>query len=114
MNTLRKFLSHLLRNRELYLFPLVGIAALVAALNGVSLLTGRAVIDDPGAIVGYLYNALGVLVLVALVGATQEHLFGFRVRNDERATMIPRLLDDIFDSCVSAFLFLLFAALLWH
>jgi hypothetical protein len=109
-----KFLRHLLRNRELYAWPLAGIAVLVASLHGVTLLTGRAVIDDPGAIIGFLYNALGILVLVILVGATQEHLFGFRVRNSERATMIPRLRNDIYDSCVSAFLFILFAWLLWH
>lgn len=68
---LSAFVTHLKRFREIYLFPLVGIFALYWSIRLVNHLTGRAVVDDPGAIIGGLYNAILVLVALAITGAVQ-------------------------------------------
>lgn len=108
---IRGLFRHILFHRELYLFPLVAVGLIVAALSGIPLLTGRAVIDDPAAIVGWLYNFAGIVLLSILVGQVQTHLFGYRSQTAGGPT---NRFDDIYDACVSAFLFLLFAWLLWH
>ena len=64
---------HLQNYRELYLFPLIGMLALFLAIQGVHLLTGRAIIDDPGVIIGGLYNAMIVVVAITILGALQGH-----------------------------------------
>lgn len=116
---MRSLFRHILYHREIYLYPLLAIALTVGAIAGVPLLTGRSVIDDPAAIVGWLYNFCGIVLVALLVGQVQTHLFGYRsdLDSDHLAgvpTPPPPFRDDIFDACVTAFLFLLFAWLLWH
>ena len=106
--TLTKLLRHLAVHRELYLYPIIGLLFTWAGIVYVNSITGRAVIDDPGAIVGWLYNLMGCLLLVLIVGQTQHHLFGFR---SEKANSTFR--DDLFDSCVTFLLFGLFSFLLF-
>ncbi|HEX8310657.1 MAG TPA: hypothetical protein VF614_05020 [Chthoniobacteraceae bacterium] len=116
-------LTHILRHREVYLFPLLAALLVLALLITVPLLTGRAVIDDPGAIVGWAYNFAGIVILSIGVGQVQEHLFGFRsdVRHELDVDQIPHITatpppfrDDVFDACVTCFLFVFFGWLLWH
>ncbi|HEX8312962.1 MAG TPA: hypothetical protein VF614_16680 [Chthoniobacteraceae bacterium] len=120
---MRKLLRHILRHREVYLGPLLAALLVLALLAGVPLLTGRAVLDDPGAIVGYAYNFAGAVILSLLVGQVQEHLFGFRsdVRHELDADQIPFITatpppfrDDVFDACVTFALYGFFGWLLWH
>jgi|GEM_PF-3328861 len=106
---MKRLIRHLLFNREVYLFPAAAVVLLLAALVGVPLLTGRTVIDDPGAIVGWVYNFCGITLLALLVGQVQQHLFGYRALEPG-----SDIRDDIFDACVTAYLFSLFAWLLWH
>lgn len=65
--------GHLQNYRELYLFPLVAIFILFLTIQCVHLLTGRAIIDDPGVIIGGLYNAMIVVVAITILGALQGH-----------------------------------------
>lgn len=67
------FWVHLQKYRETYLFPLVAIAVLYLGIQCVHLLTGRAILDDPGSIVSALYNAIIVIVAVSILGALQGH-----------------------------------------
>jgi len=106
---MKKLIDYITYNREVYLFPVVAVSLLLAGLAGVPLLTGRAVIDDPGAIVGWVYNFCGITLLSVLVGQVQQHFFGYRATGPEAPFR-----DDVFDACVTAFLFLLFGWLLWH
>lgn len=66
--------KHLKRTRDVYLFPVVGVFVLYLGIRLVNHLTGRAVVDDPGAIIAMLYNAMGVLMAVAIVGSLQGFL----------------------------------------
>jgi len=72
-SALRRIWTHLENYRELYLFPVVAIAILFGAIQLVHLLTGRAIIDDPGVIIGGLYNAMIVVVAITILGALQGH-----------------------------------------
>ena len=60
--------------REAWLFPLAGIVALLLGIHFVQFLTGRAVVDDPGSIISMLYNGIGVLIAVAILGGMKGHL----------------------------------------
>jgi hypothetical protein len=67
--------AHASRHRELYLWVPLALALLVGAIHFVQGLSGRAVVDDPGAIVGWLYNAIAAVLVVTLAGQTKPHLF---------------------------------------
>jgi hypothetical protein len=101
---MQQILIHLRRHRELYLFPALALFLIWAAILFVERLTGRAVIDDPGVIIGYLYNYTGAVLLCALVGQVQSHLFGFRAQNSARATQQPPIKDDLYDACITLML----------
>lgn len=98
---MHKLILHLRRHREIYLFPFIAITLLWLAIAFVGYLTGRAVIDDPGVIVAYLYNFVGAILLCALVGQVQSHLFGFRAQNSKRADQQPPFRDDLYDACIT-------------
>lgn len=104
--------KHLSYHREIYLFLPLFVLLCVGAIVGVNLLTGRPVMDDPTAVVGFLYNALGAVVVVILTGLTQKHLIGFRgERTDGGAASLG---DDLFDLCATLALLFFFAHYLWH
>lgn len=97
--------AHLSYFREIYGWLPLAIGLIVGALTGIPLLTGRAVLDDPGAIAGWLYNFAGVVLVFILVGFAKPHLF------DDLDTRQPGLPFNriLLDSCETVFL-LLFAA----
>jgi hypothetical protein len=115
---LRRIARHLGFWREIYIFPLLGAGLIFGVVQLLPLLTGRAVIDDPGAIAGWAYNFGGALLVIALAGIAQTHLIGYRGDyGDDNLSGVyspkPRLADDIFDACTTAFLLLLFSWLLF-
>jgi len=112
MNTIRKFLAHILYHRESYLIPAGVLVLLVLAARWVAHITGRAVVDDPGVIVGYLLNGVGIALVLLLTGITQEHFFGYRSKGRDPNQPTP-LADDIYDACITTFLLSFFAALVF-
>lgn len=106
----RSVLSHVLWWGETYVALPVVLGMLLAGVWLVNVLTGRAPLEDAGAVVGWLLNAVGVCVVVSLAGLVQYFLFGYRARHDAG---VPPLKDDIHDSCVTCFLLLLFAVLIF-
>jgi hypothetical protein len=70
----RRIWFHLRQYRDIYLFPLVGGVALYFSIRLVNRLTGRAVIDDPGAIIGGMYNIVLILFCIGIWGALQGFL----------------------------------------
>lgn len=112
---MKRIFKHVLRHRELYLFVPLSIGMCLMAIAGVTSLTGRAVVDDPGAIVGWLYSFIKAILIIVLTGQTQEHLFGFRSdRKTLAASENQPLHDDIYDACVTSGLLIFFAYLLQH
>ncbi len=109
---MKRLLKHLSYHRELYLFLPLFVALCVGAILGVHALTGRAVTDDPAQVVGFLYNALGAVLVIVLTGLAQKHLIGFR----SESTIVgkPPLSDDLFDLCATITLLFFFAHYLWH
>ena len=69
--------SHIYHHRGIYLFPLLTAALILAALVGLPLLTGRAVQDQPDAVIGFIYNLVGLNVVVIFVALAQPYLFGW-------------------------------------
>lgn len=112
MGILMKFLRYL-KNHVFYwgenyvLLPFV-VSGLFAAILLVNVLTGRAPMEDAGAIVGWLMQALGICIVVSLTGFTQHFLFGYRSSSPH-----PSLVDEAHDSCVTCFLLLLFSVLVF-
>ena len=109
---MKQLLRHIARHRELYLLPLAGIALCIGAIYFVHWLTGRPVVDDPGVMVGYAYNAIGISVVLALTGFTQQLFFGFR--GDLRASGgNPAFRDDVYDALVTLCLLFLHSSLVF-
>jgi hypothetical protein len=109
MQLLRRIKAHLAYWVETYVWVPWLWLLMVLALHLVHGLTGRPVIDDPGAIVGWCYNAIAAAMVMMLTGMCQHHLFGYR-----STTQPSRLRDDIYDACVTVFLLCFFGWLLWH
>lgn len=109
MKHLRSFLSLLAFHREVWAWPLGIVLLCLAAIHFVVHLTGRAVIDDPGAIVGWLFNAIKIVLALVLTGQAQQHLFGYRSNGEN-----PSLSDDLHDSTVCFALLSLFLFVLSH
>lgn len=107
---MKALLSIIARHREFF-WPILGIAATVAAIFGVHHLTGRPVIDDPGAIVGQLYTFIGILLATLAAGQVQGHLFGYRSELTAAGGK-PPLRDDIFDAAITLLLLWGFCTLL--
>lgn len=105
---MKKLFPHLSRHREFYLLLPAKALLLFLVIVGVNHLTGRAVIDDPGAIVGYLYTFTPLVVLIGLVGFVQDHLIGFR--GDKQGATVD---DDVFDACVFFALLGSFTFVVW-
>lgn len=112
MNLLRKFLAHASYHREIYIIPGSLVLLLVIAARWVAYITGRAVVDDPGVIVGYLLNGAGIVLVLIFTGITQEHFFGYRSKGREPGQPVP-LLDDLYDACITLFLLSFFGALVF-
>ena len=89
----------------------VGLICLV-----VLIFTGRQLLNDVGSLVdtGFTFIRLGCIC--ALTGGTQKALFGYRTEagGDGSEAKQPKLSDDIHDSCVTAFLLLLFSAVVFY
>jgi hypothetical protein len=95
--------KHLLFWGENYIaLPLI-LIFLVLSIYGVNFLTGRPVVDDIGAVVGMLINAVGIALSATLAGLLQHYLFGYR-SNKSTAT----IWDDIHDSVITLLLLALF------
>ena len=105
LQTLKSFLR---AHREWFLLPIFS-AAMLLAIQGVWLLTGRAPTDDPGELVGACYRAIRLAIVIAMTGYVQDHHFGYRSRGPN-----ARLRDDIYDACTTLSLLWLFSRLLWH
>ena len=75
--------THLRSMRDTYLYLPVGALFIYVAIRCVNHLTGRAVVDDPGAIVSGLYNAFLVLCAAAITGALQGFLIPDPVVREE-------------------------------
>lgn len=94
--------------REAYVLLPISFGILLLIICTVVRLTGRSIIDDPGALVGMLYTNVGFVFSIMLTGFVQQHLYGFRsciLRTQNRTSF----LDDCFDACVTSFLLLLFS-----
>lgn len=107
--TLEKIQTHFLYWREAYLHFPIFVVLTVAAIYGVNALTGRPILDSPEVIIGYLYNAVAILIAATLTGMLQNSLFGYRSKYEN-----PRLRDDVYDAIITIFLFLTTLYCLWH
>lgn len=103
-------LTHLLYYREFYVGVPVSIVGCFLAIYGVRSLTGRAVIDDPGVIVGWLYNCVKAILIVVLTGFSVSHLFCDINTADMKFPWWRILID----SAETMFLLLLFTWILSH
>lgn len=116
MNT---FFKHLQRWREFYFVPFLTIALCVAALHLVRYLTGRPSVDDPGVIVAFCYNGIGIGMVLLFTGLSQDMFFGFRAERppQNQSPAAPHFTvpfrDDVFDACVTAFLLILWSVLIF-
>lgn len=110
MKHLFTVLGSLLSYHREMLWPLLGIAMAVAAIFGVHHLTGRPVIDDPGAIIGQLYTLIGILLAAFAAGQVQGHLIGYR--SEHTSDGKPPMRDDIFDAAITLLLLWGFCTLL--
>jgi hypothetical protein len=79
---LRRIFRHLAYYRESYLFPAIAVGTCWLAIRYVIALTGRAVIDDPGVIVAFLFNFIGLVLVLVLVGSAVPHFIGDAKEND--------------------------------
>lgn len=98
------------RYREIALLP-IGAAAVYLGAKFIRFMTGRPPVDGASQIEGIAARLLGLAVAVALTGFVQEHFFGYRSKGGDAKVALT---DDIHDSCVTAFLLLLFVWALWH
>lgn len=110
---MNKLFTHLRKHRELYLLPALVVLICLAAIWFVNWLTGRPVVDDPGVIVGYCYNAIGCSVVLALTGFTQQLFFRYRGDHKPAGADNPLLLDDIFDAVVTLCLLAIYSSLIF-
>ena len=89
------------------ILPLV-VVALIASIGLFNFLTGRSPLEDVGAIVGWLIQALGVCVVASLTGLTQYFLYGYR------SNITPcKLSDDIYDASITSFLLVLWSVIIF-
>ncbi len=101
--------DHLKYWAETYLgFPLA-ILLISASLHLYSHWTGYKSTDSPNQLVDVAYNAFTAIIIMALTGFCQKQLFGYRSKAAN-----PKLCDDIYDSCVTVVLLLLFSYLVFH
>lgn len=118
LSFLSRLFAHTARHRELYYLPLVVIAVCVLGLYFVNWITGRPVADDPGVIVGYLYQAVGIAIVLALTGFTQQLFFGYRgdepPKGDDGqpAGNVP-IQDDIYDAVITLCVLCLYSSLVF-
>lgn len=92
--SLRRIWAHMKQYRETYLFPFIGIGILYISIRLVNRLTGRAVVDDPGAIIGGLYNAVLIQFAIMIVGSIQGFLIP-DVNESKPAVSWPKHLIDV-------------------
>jgi len=103
-----KILTHVRYWGETYIAGPLVLGLLILSAWIVGRLTGRDSVEDIGAIVGTLIDAVRLVIVVILAGLTQYFLFGYRSNRPS-----PALADDIHDSCVTCFLLLLWSVLLF-
>lgn len=108
MKVLKTIKFHLSYWPEFYIAPLVVTILTYIGIWGVNFFTQQPVIDDPGIIVGSLYNLIKINLVVLAVSFTQSHLFGFRSEKG------GSLKDDLYDGFISIFLISLYSFLMWH
>lgn len=104
-----KILQHVRYWGETYIAGPIVIGLLVLSAWFVGLLTGREVVENPGAIVGTLIDAVRIVIVCMMAGIAQHFLYGYR----STLRPHPQLSDDIYDACVTSFLLLLFSVLLF-
>ncbi len=106
---LRRFFAHTSFHRELYYLPLVVLGFCLAAIYFVNWVTGRPVADDPGILVGYAFNAIGVSIVLPRDfddTADVKPAPGAEKPN-------PKFLDDVFDAWVTLCLLVLYSVLVF-
>ena len=72
---LNKTKEHLSYFREIYFWPIIAIAVVFGSIYGVVHLTGRSVTDDPGILVNFAYQFVGVIMTAILTIYIDDHAF---------------------------------------
>lgn len=89
-------IDHIKYFKEYYVWPIVSAALVMVSIYGAMHLTGRAVIDDPGAIVGYMYNFVGLMAAAIFTVSIDNHLFhDLKVKEWATATLGEKILDTV-------------------
>jgi len=104
---MKKLINHILKYREQYIFPTAGIVALWLLIHAVQHLTERAVIDDPGAVVGMAYSVMGLLLVKMVIGASKGFIIPDVDENKPDPTWKHVVLVAI-DTCATVSLFAFF------
>jgi len=97
---------------EWLLIPLF-IGAVFAAVLGVYRATGRWPLDDMGELVSAALRGMRAVLVVALAGATQGQLCGWRGQT-ETGVWMQDFWNHVLDTLCTLILLVFFAALLWH
>ncbi|HWL53879.1 MAG TPA: hypothetical protein VNQ90_15675 [Chthoniobacteraceae bacterium] len=98
---MKRIVQYVLYWREIYVFIPLAVASLwwhqwiYASLMG-----GRSSVDPPTDLINISRSLYFIFLMGAIVGLFQKHLFGYRSKGGA-----PRLRDDIYDTCVTIFLF---------
>lgn len=100
---LKKTKDFILYHRE-WLLPPIFAVVVYLCISFVWFATRRPPTESPQDMINVGYTAFKAAVIVAIVGFTQGHLFGFRSGLPKEGLKTP-LSDDIYDACVSLALF---------
>lgn len=106
---LKSALSHVREWGENYIQIPVIVGLLLGSIWFFKYLTQRSPVENPGAIVGWLINALGVCIVASLTGLSQRFLYGFT----SKLKSPPDFSHLILDSCVTSYLLLLWSVLIF-
>ncbi len=98
---MKRIVQYVLYWREIYVFVPLAVASLWwHQWIYTSLMGGRSSVDPPTDLINISRTLYFIFLMAAVVGLFQKHLFGYRSKGDH-----PQLKDDIYDACVTVFLF---------
>lgn len=95
---------------ETICLPVV-IIALWGICWGVLTLTGRPLLNDIGSLVDFGIGCVKIMMVGSLVAFAVKTHHGYRTESGTGSR--PSMADDIYDSCVTAFYYVLFSVLLF-
>jgi hypothetical protein len=107
-NLIKTVWNHVCFWSENYIIIPLYLLAIVSSACLFKLATGYSSTEDIGAIVGWLTQSLGVVLVMSLTGFCQYLLYGYRNKDNKGP-----LSGDIHDSCVTSFLLVLFSVLVF-